>query len=138
MGRSSYAPATQGVSGSATTHPRRPGCRLSLSFGSGWRNAQGMTFNRRAFLKQVGLGAAGMGLLSFVPGCRTNRPASGADKLPRSTPEAEGVSSAGILAFLEAVRQSKHELHSLMGVRHGRVLAEGGGSSYEDGRGARR
>jgi CubicO group peptidase (beta-lactamase class C family) len=55
---------------------------------------------------------------------------TGAGKLPRSTPEAEGVSSAGILAFLEAVRQSKHELHSFMLVRHGRVVAEGWWSPY--------
>src|ERR1022692_5326090 len=89
-----------------------------------------MSLNRRAFLRQVGVGAVGMGLLSLFPGCRTNRPASGADKLPRSTPEAEGVSSAGILAFLEAVRQSKHELHSLMVVRHGRVVAEGWWAPY--------
>ena len=89
-----------------------------------------MTLNRRAFLKQVGVGAAGLGLLSFVPGVRITRPASGAGKLPRSTPEAEGVSSAGILAFLEAVRQSKHELHSFMLVRHGRVVAEGWWSPY--------
>jgi CubicO group peptidase (beta-lactamase class C family) len=82
------------------------------------------------FLRQVGVGAAGVSLLSFVPGCRTTRPAAGADKLPHSTPEAEGVSSAGILAFLEAVRQSKHELHSFMLVRHGRVVAEGWWSPY--------
>src|ERR1039458_7716917 len=89
-----------------------------------------MTVNRRAFLKQVGVGAAGMGLLAFAPGCRTTQPAAGAGKLPRSTPEAEGVSSAGILAFLEAARQSKHELHSFMLVRHGRVVAEGWWSPY--------
>src|ERR1035437_4200062 len=89
-----------------------------------------MSLNRRAFLRQVGVGAAGVGLMVFGPGCRTNRPAAGADKLPRSTPEAEGGSSAGILAFLEAVRQSKHELHSLMVVRHGRVVAEGWWAPY--------
>src|ERR1035438_6077522 len=89
-----------------------------------------MTLNRRAFIRQVGAGAAGLGLLSFVPECRTNRPAEGAGKFARSTPEAEGVSSAGILAYLEAVRQSKPELHSLMVVRHGRVVAEGWWSPY--------
>lgn len=89
-----------------------------------------MTSNRRAFLKQVGVGAAGLGLLSFVPACRTSGPLTGAGKLPRSTPEAEGVSSQSILAFLEAVRQSKHELHSFMLVRHGRVVAEGWWSPY--------
>jgi len=89
-----------------------------------------MTFNRRTFLRQVGVGAAGLGLLSFVPGCRTTPRAAVANKLPRSTPEAEGVSTAGILAFLEAVRRSKHELHSFMLVRHGRVVAEGWWSPY--------
>src|ERR1035437_6092231 len=92
--------------------------------------AQIMTSNRRAFLKQVGVGAAGLGLLSFVPACRTSGQLNRAGQLPRSTPEAEGVSSAGILAFLEAVRHSKHELHSFMLVRHGRVVAEGWWSPY--------
>jgi hypothetical protein len=45
-------------------------------------------------------------------------------RLPRSTPEAEGVSAAGILAFLDALAHSKHELHRFMLVRHGRVVAE--------------
>src|SRR5580693_5883897 len=45
--------------------------------------------------------------------------------LPRSTPEAEGVSSAGILRFIEAVEKSKNELHSFMILRHGKVIAEG-------------
>src|SRR5450759_722434 len=93
-------------------------------------NAQDMTSNRRAFLKQVGVGAAGLGLLSLVPACRTSGLMTGAGNLPRSTPEAEGVSSAGILAFLAAVRRSKHELHSFMLVRHGRVVAEGWWSPY--------
>jgi len=89
-----------------------------------------MTVNRRAFLRQAGVGAAGLGLLAFIPGCRTTRAAADAGKLPRSTPEAEGVSSAGILAYLAAVRQSKPELHSFMLVRHGRVVAEGWWSPY--------
>jgi CubicO group peptidase (beta-lactamase class C family) len=45
--------------------------------------------------------------------------------LPRSTPEAQGVSSAGILAFLEAATQKIDTLHSFMLVRHGHVVAEG-------------
>ena len=89
-----------------------------------------MTSNRRAFLKQVGVGTAGVGLLSFLPACRTNPQTAGAGKLPRSTPEAQGVSSAGILAFLDAVQHSKHELHSFMFVRHGHVVAEGWWSPY--------
>ncbi len=84
-----------------------------------------MTPNRRTFLQQVGFATVGLGLVSFVPGCRTSRQARGERKLPRSTPEAQGVSSAGILAFLDAVGRSKHEFHSFMLVRHGRVVAEG-------------
>lgn len=48
------------------------------------------------------------------------------DPLPRSTPAAEGVSAAGIDAFLDAVEADPAlELHSLMVLRHGRVVAEG-------------
>ncbi|HVG39433.1 MAG TPA: serine hydrolase domain-containing protein, partial [Pyrinomonadaceae bacterium] len=50
--------------------------------------------------------------------------------LPRSVPEAEGVSSAGILDFLEAAGKSKHEFHSLMVLRHGKVIAEGWWGPY--------
>jgi CubicO group peptidase (beta-lactamase class C family) len=42
----------------------------------------------------------------------------------RSTPEAEGIASAALLAFVDAVDQLGG-LHSLMLVRHGRVVAEG-------------
>ncbi|WP_104194464.1 serine hydrolase [Cryobacterium sp. M25] len=45
--------------------------------------------------------------------------------LPRSTPEAEGISSTAILDFVAAAEQLLESLHSLMVVRHGRVIAEG-------------
>jgi len=51
--------------------------------------------------------------------------------LPRSTPEAEGVSSQSILDFIDAVENSKHELHSFMIVRHGKVVAEGWWDPYK-------
>jgi len=92
-----------------------------------------MTLNRRAFLKQVGLGSAGVGLLTFVPACRTTSAAAVMGPLPRSTPEAQGISSAGILSFLDAVQHSQHELHSFMVVRHGHVVAEGWWSPYGPG-----
>jgi len=69
-------------------------------------------------------------LVSFLPGCRTPQATALGHGLPRSTPEAEGVVSAGILAFLNALGQSKHEFHSFMLVRHGRVVAEGWWSPY--------
>jgi CubicO group peptidase (beta-lactamase class C family) len=50
--------------------------------------------------------------------------------LPRSTPEAEGVSSKGIIDFLDAIANSKHEMHSIMILRHGKVIAEGWWSPY--------
>ncbi len=50
--------------------------------------------------------------------------------LPRSTPEAEGVSSEGIINFLDAVSKSNYELHSFMVLRHGKVIAEGWWNPY--------
>ena len=52
------------------------------------------------------------------------------NELPRSTPEAEGVSSEGILKFINAVEASNHEMHSLMFLRHGKVIAEGWWNPY--------
>src|SRR4026207_16620 len=53
-----------------------------------------------------------------------------AQTLPRSTPEAEGVSSKGIMDFLDAIAKSKHEMHSIMILRHGKVIAEGWWNPY--------
>ena len=44
--------------------------------------------------------------------------------LPRSTPEAQGVSSAGVRAYLEAADREVKSMHSFMLVRHGHVVAE--------------
>lgn len=51
-------------------------------------------------------------------------------RLPRSTPEEQGMASASIQAFLEAVEQNIHELHSFMLLRHGHVVAEGWWKPY--------
>ena len=51
-------------------------------------------------------------------------------RLPRSTPEAEGVSSKGIMEFLDAIATTKHEMHSIMILRHGKVIAEGWWNPY--------
>jgi CubicO group peptidase (beta-lactamase class C family)/predicted glycoside hydrolase/deacetylase ChbG (UPF0249 family) len=50
--------------------------------------------------------------------------------LPRSIPEAEGVSSENIIQFIDAINSSKHELHSFMILRHGKVVAEGWNAPY--------
>jgi CubicO group peptidase (beta-lactamase class C family) len=52
------------------------------------------------------------------------------DALLRSNPEAEGVSSEGIINFLDAAAKSKHEFHSFMFLRHGKVIAEGWWKPY--------
>ena len=45
--------------------------------------------------------------------------------LPRSSPESQGIPASSILAFLDAVQTNSLELHSLMVLRHGHVVAEG-------------
>ncbi|MCA8992118.1 MAG: serine hydrolase [Planctomycetaceae bacterium] len=45
--------------------------------------------------------------------------------LPRSTPEAQGISSESIRAFVEAADANVNSMHSFMLVRHGHVVAEG-------------
>jgi CubicO group peptidase (beta-lactamase class C family) len=52
-------------------------------------------------------------------------PTAIAQSLPRSTPEAEGVSSEAIRGFVEAADKKVNTLHSFMLVRHGKVVAEG-------------
>jgi CubicO group peptidase (beta-lactamase class C family) len=51
--------------------------------------------------------------------------------LPRSTPEAEGVDSAGVLGFVNALEQRVDAVHSFMLVRHGKVVAEGWWAPYQ-------
>ncbi|MDX1932238.1 MAG: serine hydrolase [Capsulimonadales bacterium] len=51
--------------------------------------------------------------------------------LPRSTPEAQGISSEAILSFLRAAEKELDALHSFVLVRHGAVVAEGWWHPYE-------
>jgi CubicO group peptidase (beta-lactamase class C family) len=53
-----------------------------------------------------------------------------ASALPRSIPETEGVSSQGIIDFLDAAANTKHEFHSIIVMRHGKVVAEGWWNPY--------
>ena len=51
--------------------------------------------------------------------------------LPRSAPADQGVDPAAVLRFLDALDERPDiELHSLMLVRHGRVVAEGWWAPY--------
>lgn len=56
------------------------------------------------------------------------------DGLPRSEPEAQGVSSSSILAFLADVEAAGLELHSFMLMRNHHVVAEGWWWPYSPGR----
>ncbi|MCL4544643.1 MAG: beta-lactamase family protein [Chloroflexi bacterium] len=53
-----------------------------------------------------------------------------ASSLPRSAPEARGIQSAAIHAFVDAVERDTHDLHSFMLLRHGHVVAEGWWEPY--------
>ncbi len=50
--------------------------------------------------------------------------------LPVSTPEAEGISSVGIVKFLDAVEKGENELHSFVIMRHGKIVSEGWWNPY--------
>jgi CubicO group peptidase (beta-lactamase class C family) len=51
-------------------------------------------------------------------------------RFPSSTPEAQGIASAALLAFLDAATRDGVGLHSLMFVRHGHVIAAGWWAPY--------
>lgn len=88
-----------------------------------------MTLHRRAFLKQFSIGTAAA---AWCCGYKQAWAGSNFTSTPllRSSPEAQGISSKRILEFLDAVAASKHEFHSLMILRHGRVVAEGWWAPY--------
>lgn len=52
-------------------------------------------------------------------------------KLPRSSPEVQGIASTAITDFTNAIIKEKLELHSFMLVRHGHVLAEAWWAPYD-------
>jgi CubicO group peptidase (beta-lactamase class C family) len=59
---------------------------------------------------------------------RASTPASAA--LPRSSPERQGISSAAILDFVDAADRRIEQMHSVMILRHGHVVAEGWWAPY--------
>ncbi|MBI2515529.1 MAG: serine hydrolase [Opitutae bacterium] len=65
--------------------------------------------------------------LSTVPGVSA---ASPLERLPRSTPEEQGISAAAILRYVDALETKVRSPHSFMLVRHGRVVAEGWWTPY--------
>jgi CubicO group peptidase (beta-lactamase class C family) len=70
-------------------------------------------------------------LLCFASALAPSRAADDASlKLPRSTPEAQGVSSAALLGFVQDAEKKIDALHSFMLVRHGHVVAEAWWAPY--------
>ncbi|MBL9187310.1 MAG: beta-lactamase family protein [Opitutaceae bacterium] len=74
-------------------------------------------------MKLLGLLASAL-LLASTAGAADTR------ALPRSTPESQGVSSAALLSLIDEAEAKINALHSLMIVRHGRVIAEGWWAPY--------
>jgi CubicO group peptidase (beta-lactamase class C family) len=74
-------------------------------------------------LSAFALAACGASL--FIPAAQASSP------LPRSTPEKQGVSSAALLAFVEAADKDVESMNGFMLVRHGHVVAEGWWGPYE-------
>jgi hypothetical protein len=72
-------------------------------------------------------------ILMIYSGFLLNLSGQNIDRLPRSIPESEGVSSSGIIDFLNAIDTGRQEIHSFMFLRHGKVIAEGWWDPYGPG-----
>ncbi|MFO1514430.1 MAG: serine hydrolase [Verrucomicrobiota bacterium] len=71
-----------------------------------------------------------LSLLTCIVGV-SNGAGKSSSALPRSTPEAQGISSAAIFDFVQAADQQVNAMHSFMLLRHGQVVAEGWWSPYD-------
>jgi CubicO group peptidase (beta-lactamase class C family) len=62
----------------------------------------------------------------FVIGCSRSvqSPYTYDDGLPRSTPEEQGVPSKTIARFFQMIEEKAYDVHGLMMIRHGKVIAE--------------
>ncbi len=89
-----------------------------------------MFTTRRQFLLQLGIGAAGLSLTTNAGAFPTALFPTRTAGLPRSLAEAQGVASQGLIDFVNAVEKANLNLHSMMVVRHGQVVAEGWWSPY--------
>ncbi|WP_420146763.1 serine hydrolase domain-containing protein [Spirosoma sp.] len=88
-----------------------------------------MNLNRRDFLQQLGFGALGLTVAATLPTTGWAIPTK-TGKLPRSLPETQGVAPGGLLDFVNAIESQKLNVHSLMVLRHGQVVAEGWWAPY--------
>src|SRR5205085_763011 len=105
-----YAIATEDHMSHLTPFPSRPSHSL-------WRSAVAL-----ACLMTLLTGMA-------APSRAAQRSAS--PELPRSSPEAQGIASPDILAFVQAADEQVDMMNSFMLVRHGHVVAEGWWGPYD-------
>lgn len=92
-----------------------------------------MHLNRRLFLKQLGFGAVGLSVAtsaSAMTSATSWFDAARSSRLPRSLPGANGVDAAKLLDFVNAIESANLNLHSVMVLRHGKVVAEGWWAPY--------
>ncbi len=75
-------------------------------------------------------GRAALVLLLAVTSCAQALGRNGPG-LPRSSPERQGISSSALLSFVEAADREIDQMHGLVVVRHGHVVAEGWWSPYD-------
>ena len=71
-----------------------------------------------------------MRTITFVAAIALSCSTCFASGLPRSDPESQGISSAGVLSFVEAADKKIDSMNSFMLVRHGCVVAEGWWAPY--------
>lgn len=90
-----------------------------------------MTIARRTFVKQTMIGAGTIGFVSLFGESLFASPATMA--LPFSSPEAEGISSASILQFVNFAEKHNLGLHSLMVIRNGKIVTQGWWDPYKPG-----
>lgn len=83
-----------------------------------------MVLSRRAFTYSALQCSLAAGLPVPLAHAASFGRSGAASTLRRSDPESQGVSTRGILDFLDAARAARSELHSFMLLRHGAVVAE--------------
>ncbi|MDB5158968.1 MAG: beta-lactamase [Mucilaginibacter sp.] len=88
-----------------------------------------MPVQRREFLKNTAIGLAGFSLAPLFGESLFALPAVAA--LSHSSPEEQGISSANILAFINAAEKNNLQLHSLMIVRNGKIVTQGWWDPYK-------
>src|SRR5579875_1099020 len=84
-----------------------------------------IVFRRDALMREL------IAVCSVVLTAMTSQAAEKAAALPRSRPEAQGVSPSALVAFVDEANRKINSLHSFMFVRHGHVVAEGWWRPYD-------